>query len=54
MAPGAVAVPLSVYQVDGELVLRREAQGVAGTVRDACRAFGFERISWLDDRTPID
>ncbi|HEY2165834.1 MAG TPA: hypothetical protein VGH01_01605 [Jatrophihabitantaceae bacterium] len=52
--PGAVAVPLSIYQVDGELVLRCETQGVPGTVRDSCRAFGFDRISWLDDRTPID
>lgn len=51
---GSVAVPLSIYQVDGELVLRRETQPAPGTVRDACRAYGFDRITWLDDRTPVD
>jgi hypothetical protein len=51
---GPVLVPLSLYQVDGELVLRREAQPVPGTVRDACRAYGFDRITWMDERTPVD
>lgn len=54
LPPGPVAVPLSLYQVDGELVLRREAQPVPGTVRDACRAYGFDRITWMDERTPVD
>ena len=51
-APG-VLVALSVYRVNGELVLRSEAELVAGTVRDACLAYGFEDVAWLDPRTPI-
>ena len=50
--PG-VLVPLSVYNLDGELVLRAEQQLVPGPVKDACLAFGFDRITWLDDRTPL-
>jgi len=23
------------------------------SVRDACRAFGFDDINWVDDRTPV-
>jgi len=51
---GQVAVLLTAYNVAGEIVLRREMTPVEGSVRDACRAFGFTRISWLDDRTPVD
>ena len=27
---------------------------IAGTVRDAVKAYGFDRITWRDDRTPAD
>ena len=54
IAAGPAAVVLSTYRVRGELVLRSERQGSFGSVRDACRAFGFDGISWLDDRTPVD
>ncbi len=55
MAPApAVAVLASVYNIDGELVVRSEMDLIAGTIREACRGYGFERISWVDDRTPID
>jgi len=27
---------------------------VAANIRDACRGYGFDRISWVDDATPID
>ena len=27
--------------------------GVDGTVRDACGAYGFDRITWLDGRTVV-
>ncbi|MDT4938467.1 MAG: hypothetical protein QOG80_2138 [Pseudonocardiales bacterium] len=48
---GSVGVLMSAYQVDGELALWSEM--LAGSsVRDACRAFGFDDISWVDDRTP--
>lgn len=50
---GDVAVLLSIYQVRGELVLRGERSGGYGAVRDAARAFGFDAITWLDDRTPV-
>jgi uncharacterized protein involved in tellurium resistance len=48
-----VTVFLSVYNVDGEFVVRAEMAGVDGSVRDACQAYGFDRITWLDDRTPV-
>ncbi len=50
----AVAVLASVYNVGGELVLRSEMDLVGTTIMQACRGYGFERISWLDDVTPID
>ena len=53
LGEGSVAVLLSLYQVGGELALWTEM--LAGTsVRDACRAFGFDDITWVDDRTPVD
>lgn len=51
---GRVAVPLSVYNVDGELVVRAELETIAGDVREAARAYGFDRITWRDDRNPVD
>lgn len=53
-ASTGVLVSLSVYNVDGELVLRNEDTLVDGPVRSAAAAFGFDRISWLDDQTPLD
>jgi len=52
-ASAGVLVLLSVFNVAGELVLRNESDGIAGTVRDACVAYGFDRIAWLDARTPL-
>ncbi len=49
-----VVVFLSGYNVDGELVVRSEMEHVDGDVRDACQAYGFDRITWLDGRTPVD
>jgi len=51
---GQIAVLMSIYQVRGELVLRAEMQALFGDVRDAARAYGYDRISWLDDRTPVE
>jgi hypothetical protein len=51
---GEVAMLLSLYNVRGELVLRAEMQALDGGVREACRAYGYDRITWLDDRTPVD
>ena len=45
---------LSLYQVRGELVLRAEMQTLFGDVREAARAYGFDRITWLDGRTPVE
>jgi hypothetical protein len=49
--PGVVVL-LTVYNVDGELVLRAEPWELHPTVRDAALAFGFDRITWLDPGTP--
>jgi hypothetical protein len=48
------AVLLSAYNVDGEFVLRTELAPVDGGLREAARAYGYDRISWLDDRNPVD
>jgi uncharacterized protein involved in tellurium resistance len=52
--PGRVAVLLTVYNLDGELVIRAEMETVVGEVREAARAYGYDRITWRDDRTPVD
>lgn len=52
-AAAGVLVPLSLYNIDGEFVLRAEQSGLLGSIREAATAFGFERISWLDDQTPL-
>lgn len=51
---GSVAVLLSIYQVRGEFVLRAEMQTLYGDVREASRAYGYDEITWLDDRTPVE
>jgi uncharacterized protein involved in tellurium resistance len=53
-ASGGVTVLMSVYNIKGEFVLRAEMENINGPVRDACKAYGFDRITWLDDRTPVD
>ena len=50
----AVAVLASVYNVRGELVLRSEMDLIGHSIREACRGYGFDRITWLDEVTPID
>lgn len=50
-AAGAVGL-VTIYQVDGELVVRVEPRLVVASVREACLAFGFDRITWLDPSTP--
>lgn len=52
--PGRVAVVLSIYNLDGEFVLRAEMETISGDVREAARAYGYDRITWRDDRTPVD
>ena len=51
---GDIAVLLSLYNVHGEFVLRAEMQPIAGSVREASRAYGYDQITWLDDRTPVE
>lgn len=48
-----IAVPLSLYRVGGELVVRAEQEVVRGTLRDACTAFGFDQLSWANPYTPL-
>jgi uncharacterized protein involved in tellurium resistance len=50
---GAVVVLMSLFVVDGEVVIRSENEEIAGSVRDATLAYGFDRITWLDSRTPL-
>jgi uncharacterized protein involved in tellurium resistance len=50
---GRIAVPLSIYNMEGELVIRAEMETIAGDVREAARAYGYDRITWRDDRTPV-
>jgi hypothetical protein len=51
---GDVGVLMSLYNVRGEFVLRAEMQAVTGSIREASRTHGYDRITWLDDRTPVD
>lgn len=51
--PSPVAALLAVYAVDGTLTLRRTGRVFAGSVREACAAYGFEGITWMDDWTPV-
>jgi hypothetical protein len=55
LAPSnAVAVLASVYNIRGQLVIRSEMDLIGRTIREACRGYGFDRITWVDDATPID
>jgi hypothetical protein len=45
---------MSIYNVDGEYVVRAEMETIVGDVREAARAYGYDRITWRDDRTPVD
>jgi uncharacterized protein involved in tellurium resistance len=54
LAGGDIAVLMSIYQVRGELVVRAEMQTLFGDVREVARAYGYDRISWLDGRTPVE
>jgi uncharacterized protein involved in tellurium resistance len=49
---GPVAL-MSLYNIDGEFVLRAENVKVRGAVREVARMFGYDRISWADDHTPV-
>lgn len=51
--PGVVPV-LSGYVIDGEIVLRCEPWEAHTSLRDACLAMGYDRITWLDPQTPAD
>jgi uncharacterized protein involved in tellurium resistance len=51
---GKVAVLTSIYNLDGELVIRAEMETITGDVREAARAYGYDRITWRDDRSPVD
>lgn len=50
---GRIAMLLTIYNVYGELVVRTEMETIAGDVREAARAYGFDRITWRDDRNPV-
>lgn len=54
MAEGNLAVVASLYNIAGEFVVRAEQWTMTGTIRDACQAFGFDSITWLDGHTPIE
>lgn len=52
--PGRIAVLATIYNMDGELIVRAELETIAGDIREAARAYGFDRITWRDDRHPVD
>jgi uncharacterized protein involved in tellurium resistance len=52
--PGRVAVLMSLYNFGGEFVIRAEMETVYdGDVREAARAYGYDRITGRDDRSPV-
>ena len=53
-AAASVQVLLSLYNVDGEFVLRAEMEQFAGaSIRQAVDAYDFYRVTWIDARTPL-
>ncbi|GAB2476402.1 TerD family protein [Jatrophihabitans fulvus] len=52
--PGPLAMLMTFYNMDGELVVRAEMENIAGDIREAARAYGFDRITWRDGRTPVE
>jgi uncharacterized protein involved in tellurium resistance len=53
-SPASMLAVLSLYNVDGELVLRAEMEPIDGAVRDIAKAYGYERITWIDPDTPTE
>lgn len=51
---GRVAMLMSFYNMDGQLVVRAEMETIAGDVRETARAYGYDRITWRDERSPVD
>lgn len=47
-----VCAAVAVYQVNGELIVRAALEP-AKSVRDAAQAFGYDKITWIDDHTPL-
>lgn len=45
---------MSLYNVDGQFVLRAEMEPINGAVRDIAKAYGYERITWIDADTPTE
>ncbi len=54
LAQAEVAVLTSVYNVRGEFVVRAELEAVTGSILEAARAYGYDRITWLDERRPVE
>jgi hypothetical protein len=53
-ASGGVMVFMSVFNVHSEFVIRAEMETVNGSIRDACKAYGYDRITWVDEKTPLE
>lgn len=51
-AVGTLAL-VSGYRVRGALVIRSEVDQIAGGLREATRAYGYDEIGWLDTNTPL-
>ncbi|GLY07716.1 MULTISPECIES: hypothetical protein [Actinoplanes] len=48
-----VSVLVTIFQVDGELVLRAERDTVGATLKDACDAYGYGAVTWINPYTPM-
>ncbi|GIE71469.1 hypothetical protein [Actinoplanes palleronii] len=48
-----IAVLMTIYNVAGELVLRAEHDPIGTSLQAACLAYGYDRITWLDQHTPL-
>lgn len=51
--PGENAAAFSILVVDGHLVLRAERDHRDIPLRVLARAYGYSRIAWVNDRTPV-
>ena len=44
---------MSIYNVDGHLVIRAEHEPVAGPPQQVCEAYDYDHILWRDGFTPF-
>jgi uncharacterized protein involved in tellurium resistance len=50
---GNVVILQSIYNIRGEFIVRAELEEILSGPQGAVGAYGFDQITWLDQRTPL-